>query len=79
MIASWLLLGILSVLETSALFIQGTSDQECLHCSLSYVKVPLTLGVMSRCPDAIRCESVIDDVLKQVASKVDISLSFIGR
>lgn len=43
------------------------------------VKVPVVLGVMSRCPDAILCESVWDTVLQQVGNKVDISLSFIGR
>jgi len=41
--------------------------------------VPLTLGVMSRCPDAILCESVIDKALKNVADKVDLSLSFIAK
>lgn len=43
------------------------------------VKVPVVLGVMSRCPDAILCESVFDQVLKEVADKVDLSLTFIGR
>lgn len=42
------------------------------------VKVPVVLGVMSRCPDAILCESVFDHVLKRVGNKVDLSLSFIG-
>ncbi|PCH41160.1 hypothetical protein WOLCODRAFT_69436 [Wolfiporia cocos MD-104 SS10] len=42
------------------------------------VKVPVTLGVMSRCPDALLCESVFDHVLKRVANKVDLSLTFIG-
>jgi len=45
----------------------------------SDVKVPVTLGVMSRCPDALVCETVFDDVLKQVGDKVNISLSFIGK
>lgn len=43
------------------------------------VKVPLVLGVMSQCPDALLCESVIDRVLQQVEDKVDLSLTFIGR
>ncbi|KAG0709625.1 hypothetical protein DFH29DRAFT_792799 [Suillus ampliporus] len=43
------------------------------------VKVPVVLGVMSRCPDAILCESVFDRVLQRVGDKVDISLSFIAR
>lgn len=43
------------------------------------VKVPVVLGVMSACPDAILCESVFDNVLKKVGGKVDLSLTFIGR
>ena len=43
------------------------------------VKVPVTLGVMSACPDAILCESVFEHVLQRVADKVDLTLTFIGR
>lgn len=43
------------------------------------VKVPVVLGVMSRCPDAILCESVFNRVLQRVSEKVDISLSFIAK
>ena len=43
------------------------------------VKVPVVLGVMSRCPDALLCESVFDDVLKEVLEKIDLSLTFVGR
>lgn len=42
------------------------------------VKVPVVLGVMSKCPDALICEATMDKVLKQVNDKVDLSLSFIG-
>jgi hypothetical protein len=42
-------------------------------------KVPVVLGVMSQCPDALLCESVFDDVLKVVAEKVDVSLTFLGK
>ncbi|THH21586.1 hypothetical protein EUX98_g8354 [Antrodiella citrinella] len=42
------------------------------------VKVPVVLGVMSQCPDAILCESVFDDVVEQVGGKIDLSLTFIG-
>ncbi|KAG6330570.1 hypothetical protein ID866_8522 [Astraeus odoratus] len=45
----------------------------------SDVKVPVVLGVMSRCPDAMLCESVWDRVLQRVGDKVDISLSFIAK
>lgn len=43
------------------------------------VKVPVVLGVMSRCPDAMLCEAVWDRVLQRVGDKVDISLSFIAK
>jgi hypothetical protein len=43
------------------------------------IKVPVTLGVMSACPDALLCESIFDRVLKEVSDEVDLSLSFIGR
>jgi hypothetical protein len=33
---------------------------------------------MSRCPDAVACETVFDKVLERVGDKVDISLAFIG-
>lgn len=45
-----------------------------------WTKVPVTLGVMSRCPDAIHCENVMDTVFNEVGfEKVDVTLSFIGR
>lgn len=43
------------------------------------VKVPVILGVMSRCPDALLCESVFSDVVKQTSNKINLSLTFIGR
>lgn len=43
------------------------------------MKVPVVLGVMSRCPDAILCESVFNRVLQRVGEKIDISLSFIAK
>lgn len=43
------------------------------------VKVPVTLGVMSRCPDALLCEAVFDKVVAQVGDKMELSLSFIGK
>ncbi|CAL1700956.1 unnamed protein product [Somion occarium] len=42
-------------------------------------KVPVVLGVMSRCPDAILCESVFDDVVSRTGDKIDLSLTFIGK
>ncbi|KAH8105958.1 hypothetical protein BXZ70DRAFT_917558 [Cristinia sonorae] len=42
------------------------------------VKVPVVLGVMSQCPDAILCESVFNDVIQEAGDKIDLSLTFIG-
>ncbi|KZP00181.1 hypothetical protein CALVIDRAFT_552989 [Calocera viscosa TUFC12733] len=41
--------------------------------------VPVTLGVMSRCPDAALCETLFDDVLQRVGQKVDLGLTFIAK
>lgn len=43
------------------------------------IKVPVVLGVMSRCPDALLCESVFDQVLKKTSDKVDFSLTYIAH
>jgi len=43
------------------------------------VKVPIHLGVMSRCPDALLCESVFNEVLSRVIDKVDLSLVYIAN
>lgn len=42
-------------------------------------KVPVLLGVMSACPDALVCESVFNRVLQRVGDKIDLSLTFIGQ
>lgn len=55
------------------------SRQVILQEARTNVKVPVTLGVMSRCPDAILCESVFDEVVKHTIDKIDLSLTFIGR
>ena len=42
-------------------------------------KVPVELGVMSRCPDALLCENVFDHVLQRVPNKVDLTLRYIAK
>ncbi|KAF4619163.1 hypothetical protein D9613_005088 [Agrocybe pediades] len=42
-------------------------------------KVPVQLGVMSQCPDALLCESVFDQVLQKVSNKVDLSLVYVAN
>ncbi|KAJ7498934.1 hypothetical protein FB451DRAFT_1203528 [Mycena latifolia] len=43
------------------------------------IKVPVELGVMSRCPDALFCEGVFDQVLKVVGPKADIKLVYVAE
>lgn len=43
------------------------------------IKVPVQLGVMSRCPDALHCEDVFDRVLERSSQKVEFSLQYIAR
>lgn len=43
------------------------------------LRVPVTLGVMSRCPDALLCETLFDKVIPKVAGKIDLSLTYIAR
>ncbi|KZT24512.1 hypothetical protein NEOLEDRAFT_1067325 [Neolentinus lepideus HHB14362 ss-1] len=43
------------------------------------VKVPVVLGVMSKCPDAIMCESVFDRVVSTVSDRIDFSLSYVAQ
>ncbi|GAW05298.1 coiled-coil domain-containing protein 58 [Lentinula edodes] len=43
------------------------------------IKVPVTLGVMSRCPDALLCENSMDAVLKKVGEKIDLKLVYIAK
>lgn len=43
------------------------------------IKVPVTLGVMSRCPDALLCEALFDQIIPRVADKVDFSLTYVAK
>ncbi|KIK65286.1 hypothetical protein GYMLUDRAFT_38721 [Collybiopsis luxurians FD-317 M1] len=43
------------------------------------IKVPVHLGVMSRCPDALLCENLFDAVLKKVSDKIDLQLVYIAK
>jgi len=43
------------------------------------IRVPVTLGVMSQCPDAMLCEAVFDQVLKRVMDIVDLNLTYVAR
>ena len=47
--------------------------------TISDVKVSIQLGVMSRCPDALLCESIFNEVLSRAIDKVDLSLVYIAK
>jgi len=43
------------------------------------VKVPVQLGVMSKCPDALLCEGVFNQVIPKVENKIDISTVYVAK
>lgn len=43
------------------------------------IRVPVLLGVMSNCPDALYCERVFNDVLSQVGPLVELDVTYIAR
>jgi hypothetical protein len=47
--------------------------------STDALRVPVTLGVMSRCPDALLCETLFDKVIPRVAEKIDLSLAYVAK
>lgn len=42
-------------------------------------RVPVQLGVMSKCPDALLCESTFNAVLEKIGDKMDLSLVYIAK
>ncbi len=46
--------------------------------SSNSLRVPVTLGVMSRCPDALLCETLFDNVIPRVDEKIDLSLAYVA-
>lgn len=48
-------------------------------CTVPDIKVSIQLGVMSRCPDALLCESTFNEVLSRVIDKVNLSLVYIAK
>jgi hypothetical protein len=56
-----------------------TSQQHWEVASFDGIKVPVQLGVMSRCPDALLCENTFNHVLKKVAERVELSLIYVAR
>ncbi|KAF9534337.1 hypothetical protein CPB83DRAFT_844069 [Crepidotus variabilis] len=55
------------------------TDGDAQNFMQSKLVVPVQLGVMSRCPDALTCEAVFNDVLPSVKDKIDLSLVYIAK
>ncbi|KAF8640068.1 hypothetical protein AX17_001309 [Amanita inopinata Kibby_2008] len=64
--------------SVSALRVPFTLQDQTQH-TLDNVKVPVELGVMSRCPDALLCENIFNHVLQKVSNKVQLSLRYIAK
>ena len=46
--------------------------------STDALRVPVMLGVMSQCPDALLCETLFDKVIPRVAGKIDLSFAYVA-
>ncbi|KAL0949976.1 hypothetical protein HGRIS_009990 [Hohenbuehelia grisea] len=66
------------VTASPPLFVDQDSSSLTTTTMTSLAKVPVQLGVMSRCPDAMLCESVFDKVYKEVGDKIDLSAVYIA-
>jgi len=56
-----------------------TSDYGQFHLKVADIKVQVQLGVMSRCPDALLCESRFNEVMDRVADKVELSFVYVAK
>jgi hypothetical protein len=70
--------GIASVLSLCLVASSATPAAVQQSWSISTRRVPVTLGVMSRCPDALLCETLFDKVIPRVAEKIDIALAYVA-
>jgi hypothetical protein len=66
-------------LYVAAALASPTDVQESWSALANIRRVPVTLGVMSRCPDALLCETLFDKVIPRVAQKIDLSLAYVAR
>lgn len=70
----WPTLASLTALACHARSLQFGSDWS----AQSNKRVELTLGVMSRCPDAIFAEASFDKVIPRVNDKIQLHFTYIG-
>lgn len=68
-----LLFGLVSASPSTLFRDQTASD------GLIITRVPVQLGVMSKCPDALLCESTFNAVIEKVGDKIDMSLVYIAE
>jgi len=74
---------IISTLSLSLVIASATptdvQQQSWTAPTTSDVRVPVTLGVMSRCPDALKCEALFDTIIPRVCEKINLSLAYVAK
>jgi len=82
-IDSMRLTGIISTLSHCLVIASATPTYAEQHSwtapTTNDVRVPVTLGVMSRCPDALKCETLFDNVIPRVREKINLSLAYVAK
>ncbi|CAO1619673.1 unnamed protein product [Sympodiomycopsis kandeliae] len=68
---------LLTTAVLSALFTNGLQTQEVQPEGPS--RVDFTLGVMSRCPDALFTETFLDPIIEKTNDKINLQLIYIGQ
>lgn len=63
----------------SGLKVPDIASQQPWDVVINDIKVPVQLGVMSRCPDALLCENTFNQVLQKVSGRVDLSLIYVAK
>ena len=67
-----------SVVTTLSLCLVASARPVQQSWSSNSLRVPVTLGVMSRCPDALLCETLFDSVIPRVTEKIKLSLTYVA-
>jgi hypothetical protein len=69
---------ITGVIATLSLCLVASTRPVQQSWSSNSLRVPVTLGVMSRCPDALLCETLFDSVIPRVSKKIELSLAYVA-
>lgn len=70
--------GVVTTLSLCAVAVCASARPVQHSWSSNTLRVPVTLGVMSRCPDALLCETLFDNVIPRVAEKINLSLAYVA-